>query len=78
MKAAVFAGPGMPLTIEEIDKPQIADDEMLVKVARCGICGTDIQIYQWDEWAQNAITVPLTAGHEFSGQIVEPQGGAQQ
>ena len=68
MKAAVFAGPGKPLTIEEIDKPQIADDEMLVKVARCGVCGTDIHASTEGPFMAPPNTV---FGHEFSGEVVE-------
>ncbi|MGI9323332.1 MAG: zinc-dependent alcohol dehydrogenase, partial [Pseudomonadales bacterium] len=68
MRAAVFSGPGKPLAIKEIDKPAIASDEMLVKVARCGICGTDIHASRQGPFMVPANTV---FGHEFSGQIVE-------
>ena len=68
MRAAIFAGPGQPLTIEEIDKPEIADDEMLVKVANCGICGTDIHASREGPFMAPPNTV---FGHEFSGEVVE-------
>ncbi|MFP6808224.1 MAG: zinc-binding dehydrogenase [Pseudomonadales bacterium] len=68
MKAAVFNKPGEPLQIQEVDKPIIEADEMLVKVSRCGICGTDIHASR-----QGAFMAPPNTifGHEFSGEIVE-------
>lgn len=68
MKAAIFSAPGKPLTIGEIDKPSIGSDEMLVKVARCGVCGTDIHASREGPFMAPANTV---FGHEFSGEIVE-------
>lgn len=68
MRAAVFAGPGQPLSIQEVDKPVIGDNEMLVRVARCGICGTDIHASREGPFMAPPNTV---FGHEFSGQIVE-------
>ncbi len=68
MRAAVFSSPGNPLTIEEIDKPVIADNEMLVKVARCGICGTDIHASREGPFMAPPNTV---FGHEFAGEVVE-------
>lgn len=71
MKALVKnqAKPG--LWLENIVKPEINDNEVLIKVIKNGICGTDLHIYDWDEWAQKTIPVPLTIGHEFYGKIVE-------
>ena len=68
MKAAVFSKPGEPLQIQEVDKPIIEADEMLVKVSRCGICGTDIHASR-----EGAFMAPPNTifGHEFSGKIVE-------
>lgn len=68
MKAAVFNRPGEPLQIQEVDKPTIESDEMLVKVNRCGICGTDIHASR-----QGAFMAPPNTifGHEFSGEIVK-------
>jgi (R,R)-butanediol dehydrogenase/meso-butanediol dehydrogenase/diacetyl reductase len=68
MRAAVFSGPGKPLTIEEMDKPVIADDEMLVRVAHCGICGTDIHASREGPFMAPPNTV---FGHEFTGEVVE-------
>ena len=67
MKAAVFTSPGKPLVIKERDKPRITPDEMLVKVARCGICGTDIHASREGPFMAPPDTV---FGHEFSGEIV--------
>lgn len=68
MKAAVFKGPGNPLSIEEIDKPEIANNEMLVRVAHCGVCGTDIHASREGPFMAPPNTV---FGHEFSGEVVE-------
>lgn len=51
--------------------PQIGPDDVLVRVRRTAICGTDMHIYKWDEWAARTIPVPMIVGHEFSGEIVE-------
>ena len=67
MKAAVFSKPGEPLTIQEVDKPVISDDEMLVEVKRCGICGTDIHASRAGAFMAPPNTI---FGHEFSGEIV--------
>lgn len=57
--------------LEEVDIPAIGINDVLVKVERTGICGTDIHIYKWDSWAQKTIPVPMTVGHEFVGRIVD-------
>ena len=51
--------------------PTIGEDDMLIKVRRTGICGTDIHIWDWDAWAQSIVPVPIITGHEFSGEVVE-------
>ena len=51
--------------------PEIGPDDVLIRVNRTGICGTDIHIWNWDEWAQKTVPVPLVTGHEFAGEIVE-------
>ena len=68
MKAAVFEGPGRPLAIKEVPTPKIGDAEMLVKVRRCGICGTDIHASREGPFMAPQETV---FGHEFVGDIVE-------
>lgn len=57
------------LRLEDVPIPQPGPDEVLVKVHTTGICGTDVHIYQWDDWAAATIPAPMTVGHEFSGHI---------
>jgi threonine 3-dehydrogenase len=59
------------LWLEEIPVPAFGINDVLIKVLRTGICGTDLHIYKWDAWAQKTIPVPMAVGHEFVGQIVE-------
>jgi threonine 3-dehydrogenase len=63
------AAPGLDLV--EVAVPEVGDDEVLVRVEAASICGTDLHIYRWDEWAQRRIRPPLVLGHEFAGTIVE-------
>jgi threonine 3-dehydrogenase len=70
MKALVKSRAEQGLWLEEIPEPAIGISDVLVRVHYTGICGTDVHIYQWDEWAQNTIRVPMTIGHEFVGEIV--------
>jgi threonine 3-dehydrogenase len=51
--------------------PEIGPDEVLIKINKTGICGTDVHIWNWDAWAQKTVPVPLITGHEFAGEIVE-------
>ena len=71
MKALVkrFAKPG--LWLEEVPEPELGINDVLIRVDRTGICGTDVHIYKWDKWAQRTIPVPLVVGHEFVGEIVD-------
>ncbi|MGH9354442.1 MAG: alcohol dehydrogenase catalytic domain-containing protein, partial [Terriglobia bacterium] len=71
MKALVKSTRGQGLWMEEVPKPCIGINDVLIRVHRAGICGTDLHIYKWDEWAQKTIPVPLVIGHEFVGEIVE-------
>ena len=71
MKALVKAKSEPGLWLEEQPKPEIGPDDVLVKVHKTGICGTDIHIYNWDEWAQRTIPVPMVVGHEYAGEIAE-------
>ncbi len=61
------AEPG--LWIEEIPVPAIGINDVLIRVLKTGICGTDLHIYNWDAWAQKTIPVPMVIGHEFVGEI---------
>jgi len=58
------------LWLQEVPVPEIGINDVLVKVLKTGICGTDVHIYNWDAWAQKTIPVPMTVGHEFVGKIV--------
>jgi threonine 3-dehydrogenase len=57
--------------LEEVATPKFGPQDVLIEVDKTSICGTDLHIYRWDEWAQKTINVPLTIGHEFMGRIVE-------
>ncbi|GAA1388559.1 L-threonine 3-dehydrogenase [Luteococcus peritonei] len=65
----VEAAPGLQLC--EVPEPEVGPNDVLIKVLRTGICGTDLHIQNWDPWAQRVVPVPLTIGHEFCGEIVE-------
>src|ERR1700740_2817702 len=71
MKALVKARADRGLWLEDIAVPAIGINDVLIRVRYTGICGTDVHIYQWDEWAQKTIPVPMAIGHEFVGEIVE-------
>ena len=71
MKALVKKEAKEGLWLEEVPVPEIGNNDVLVKIQKTAICGTDVHIYNWDEWAQKTIPVPMTIGHEFAGVIVE-------
>ena len=71
MKALVKAKAERGIWMRDIPKPAVGHNDVLIRVNRSAICGTDIHIFQWDDWAQHTIPVPLAVGHEFSGTIVE-------
>ncbi len=71
MKALVKKESKPGLWLEEVPVPTIGINDVLIKVDRTGICGTDVHIYKWDAWAQKTIPVPMVVGHEFVGEIVE-------
>ncbi len=71
MKALVKAKPERGLWMEHRPVPEIGPDEVLIKINKTGICGTDIHIWNWDDWAAKTVPVPLITGHEFAGEIVE-------
>ena len=71
MKALVKAKPERGIWMEDIPQPEVGHNDVLIKINRTAICGTDIHIYQWDDWAKATIPVPLAVGHEFAGEIVE-------
>ena len=70
MKALVKSRAERGLWLEEVAEPAIGINDVLVRVRYAGICGTDVHIFQWDDWAQKTIPVPMVIGHEFVGEIV--------
>ena len=70
MKALVKSRPERGLWLEDVPEPSFGINDVLVRVHKTGICGTDVHIYDWDEWAQKTIPVPMPVGHEFVGEVV--------
>ena len=70
MKALVKAKADVGLWLEDRPVPEIGPDDVLIRVRKTGICGTDIHIWNWDDWARRTVPVPLVTGHEFAGEIV--------
>jgi len=71
MKALVKAAPEPGLTMQQVDIPVPGPDEVLIKVKKTAICGTDVHIWNWDEWSANTVPTPMVVGHEFCGEIVD-------
>ena len=71
MKALVKAKAEPGLWLEEVPEPRVGHNDLLVRIGKTAICGTDIHIYNWDEWSQETIPVPMTVGHEFCGVVAE-------
>ena len=71
MKALVKKKAKPGLWLDEVPEPGLGINDVLIRVDRTGICGTDLHIYKWDEWAQKTIPVPMVVGHEFVGEIVQ-------
>ena len=71
MKALVKVKSERGLWLQDVPEPKISINDVLIKIHKTGICGTDLHIYRWDEWSQKTVPVPLTIGHEFVGEIVE-------
>lgn len=70
MKALVKRERAPGLWLEEVPEPKYGINDVLIRVGRTGICGTDVHIYNWDAWAQRTIPVPMVVGHEFVGEVV--------
>ncbi len=71
MKALVKSKNEPGLWLQDVDQPRIGINDVLIRVHRTGICGTDVHIYKWDDWAQKTIPIHLVIGHEFVGEIAE-------
>jgi threonine 3-dehydrogenase len=71
MKAIVKSKPEKGIWMEDVPMPKVGHNDVLIKIKKAAICGTDLHIYKWDEWAQNTIKTPLIIGHEYMGTVVE-------
>jgi threonine 3-dehydrogenase len=71
VRALVKARPEPGLWLEDVPEPEIGINDVLIRVRKTGICGTDLHIHSWDAWAQRTVPTPLVIGHEFVGEIVE-------
>ncbi len=71
MRALVKSEKSEGIWSRDVEKPKLGHNDVLIKIKKTAICGTDVHIYNWDEWAQKTIPVPMTVGHEFVGTIVE-------
>ncbi|HBU14034.1 MAG TPA: L-threonine 3-dehydrogenase, partial [Gemmobacter sp.] len=71
MKALAKTRPETGLWMETRPVPEIGPDDVLIRIRKTGICGTDIHIWNWDEWAARTVPLGLVTGHEFAGEIVE-------
>ena len=71
MKALMKVKKAEGIWLADTARPSIGPNDVLIKVHKSAICGTDIHIYNWDAWAQSTIPVPMTVGHEFAGEVVE-------
>ena len=71
MKALVKSKAEEGIWLQDMPEPECGNNDVIVKIHKTAICGTDIHIYNWDEWAQKTIPVPMITGHEYAGEIVE-------
>jgi threonine 3-dehydrogenase len=71
MRALLKAHAEPGLWLQDVPEPELGINDVLIKVDRTGICGTDLHIHSWDRWAQSTIPVPMVVGHEFVGDVVE-------
>ncbi|MCW2309513.1 L-threonine 3-dehydrogenase [Rhodobium gokarnense] len=71
MKALVKSKPEPGLWLSDEPRPEIGPDDVLIRIRKTGICGTDIHIFNWDDWAAGTIPVPMIVGHEYAGEVVE-------
>ena len=77
MKALVKLKPEKGLWMEDIPIPHMGINDVLIKIKKTAICGTDLHIYKWDEWSQKTIKTPMTIGHEYVGEIVDKGHGVR-
>src|SRR6516164_9261424 len=77
MKALVKREAAKGIWMEQVPLPEIGPNDVLVKLEKTAICGTDLHIYKWDEWSQRTIKPGLVIGHEFVGRIVDMGAGVR-
>ena len=77
MKALVKSHGEKGIWLEDVPMPEVGSNEVLIKVQKTAICGTDVHIYNWDEWAQKTIKTPMITGHEFAGVIADMGDGVK-
>lgn len=77
MKALVKLRPEKGIWMEEMPVPNIGINDVLIKIKKTAICGTDLHIYKWDEWSQRTIKTPMVIGHEYVGEVVEKGRGVK-
>ena len=77
MKALVKAAPATGLELQQVEIPVPGASDVLIKVRKTAICGTDVHIWNWDEWSAKTVPVPMVVGHEFCGEIVETGSAVQ-
>ena len=71
MKALVKSHAKEGIWLENVSEPNVGNNDVLIKIHKTAICGTDVHIYNWDDWAKKTIPVPMTTGHEYAGEIVK-------
>lgn len=71
VKALVKQSAGSGFVLKDVPEPSIRDDEVLIRVRRAGVCGTDVHIYEWDDWAKGRCKPPFVVGHEFAGEVAQ-------
>ena len=77
MKALVKLRPEKGIWMEDVPKPSVGVNDVLIKIKKTAICGTDLHIYKWDDWSQKNIKIPLVIGHEYVGEIVDMGKGVE-
>ena len=77
MKALVKRYPDWGIWMEDVPMPEVGVNDVLIKVKKAAICGTDLHMYKWDDWAQAHCTPPYTMGHEFVGEVAEVGPGVR-
>jgi threonine 3-dehydrogenase len=77
MKALVKREAAEGLWMDDLPEPEVGSTDVLIQIKKTAICGTDVHIYNWDEWARGTIAAPMTIGHEFSGVVVDKGAGVQ-